>query len=175
MVAVLKGASPNVFRFADAEDLDYLAKAFDEILEPIYCGHKQRFLEMILNGNDRFCEILYEEDEKVGLLVYKNFLTDEVVPEAFEIKSLFLTSPDKNSGRGLGTKLLYQAAMRAVEMNAKKMFVSVNSTKLDSLIFFLKNSFVIRQSKQSLYLPSTYEYFLVHDNPKLLKEQLFFK
>lgn len=76
-----------------------------------------------------------------GVLVYKTDLTDEYVPSALEIKTLFVIEAEKNRGRGLGNKLLERALDYATQKQAKKITVTISSEKPESLRFFLKNGF----------------------------------
>jgi hypothetical protein len=64
-------------------------KYFNEVIKPLY-GDQIYALKQIGKSIDRKCELFYENDEEVGMLVYKTLLTNEYaemgIEKALEIK-----------------------------------------------------------------------------------------
>ncbi len=136
-------------------------------------GNQKEALKKISKNNDRTCELLVgETGEDYGVIVYKNELTSEYTslsfPEAFEIKTLFVVNPYKNSGQGIATHLLNHLSRRAYALKAKSLFVTVSSKSPEALAFFLYHGFRVRTIKPNLYLEGQNEYFLFHTNLKNL-------
>lgn len=155
---------------ATPDGVSYIRKALQEILEPIY-GDQGTALKKVLCGQDRNCKILFENGFKAGILIYKTHTTNEFsTPNAFEIKSLFLTD-QKYSNRGLASQLLASAALQATKLDASSLYVRVNSSCPDSLIFFLKKGFII---SQTALLGRSFEYTLFHSNPGALIQSLHY-
>jgi predicted GNAT family acetyltransferase len=91
------------------EHMDYVAQVFKQQIVPLY-GDQSRALEKIRESRDRRCQLLYEGQIPVGILVYKKTPNDEFrrynIKNSLEVKSLFVIDPEKNSGRGIGSRLV---------------------------------------------------------------------
>ena len=81
---------------------------FNQIIAPLY-GDQANALAKIGEAKDRKCQLLMENGEIRGVLVYKLQLNDEFAQigggQAIEIKTLFVVDSENNRGRGFGTKL----------------------------------------------------------------------
>jgi ASC-1-like (ASCH) protein/GNAT superfamily N-acetyltransferase len=145
------------------ETFSCVEKAFKERIEPLY-GDQTNALKKIGEGVDRVCRVLFENEQPVGILVSKRDLSDEHIKvglrASFEIKTLMLIDPEKNSGRDLGTKLVEKAEEIAKSINADGMVVTVSENRKDSLEFFKKKGFVVKQAFPEKYIPKVTEYLL---------------
>ncbi|MEM1312589.1 MAG: GNAT family N-acetyltransferase [Patescibacteria group bacterium] len=127
----------------DRTHYSFIGKVLDKYIKPIY-GNQEKQLRKIKKGEDRTCKILLA-DKEVGLLIYKTELSEEYsnysIYGALEIKTLIVVDPDKNSGRGYGSRLLQEAFDYAKSLNAESVVVTVSSRKPESLEFFQKKGF----------------------------------
>lgn len=146
---------------------------FNNEISPLY-GDQKKALDKIAKGTDRSCEILTStsSDDELGIIVYKDSLSNEFsslgFSKSFEIKTLFVINPQKNSGKRIATKLLRHIAKNAVDQKACSVFVTVSSAKPESLAFFLNYGFRIEKISKNHYIEGLDEYFLFHSAPQKL-------
>ncbi len=122
----------------------YLVKnIFSTLLQKIY-GNQEKALHKIVNGLDRTCEIMFVEETPIGILVYKNKLQEEYgLKDAFELKTLLLFNPKKNSDKGFGSMLISRTEEIAKQKNAKVIYCTCSEKNKDSLRFIQKKGFKI--------------------------------
>jgi hypothetical protein len=150
---------------------------FTKYITPLY-GPQKRALEKIALENDRACELLQDDHTKedLGILVYKTNLTNEFSPlgatNTLEIKTLFLIDPQNFSGKGIASTLLHRIADKALKKKASSIWVSVSSGKPETIAFFLSRGFQIKKVQQDLYVSGLDEFFLSHNDPLHLKNEL---
>lgn len=139
-------------------------KVFHSILDPLY-GDQTKSLKKIADEKDRICELLYENGQPQGILVYKTDLVQEYallgIQDAFEIKTLFVIEAAKNSGKGIGSTLLERILAAARNTSAKNVVVTVSESKPESLQFFLKKGFTVIHTSHGKYTPGVDEYLLL--------------
>ena len=130
---------------------------------------------------DRTSEVLFssENQNELGIIVYKKALSNEFsgigFSNTFEIKTLFVIDPLKNSGKKNASKLLKHIAKKAVDQDAKSIFVTVSSAKPETLAFFLAHGFRIAEKRKSLYVEGLDEYFLFNPSPQKLLNTITFE
>jgi len=154
------------FRMApeSKERMDVVTKVFQENIVPLY-GDQTAALTKIQEAKDRHCELLFEGETPVGVLVYKKDPNDECVKfegreQSLEIKTLFVIQSQENSGRGLGSQLLQRVVQKAENVRAKAIHVTVSENKPESLAFFQKKSFSVIQTVEGLYQEGVKEFVL---------------
>lgn len=151
-----------------------LTAIFKEILEPLY-GSQDKALSQIWEGKDRTGYLLYEGEVPVGVIVFKTILSDEFqkvgVEKSIEIKSLFLVDAKKTSGRGVGTILLNKivSVVKGLGLGQRFFHVTVSETKEDSLNFFLRKGFEVKDIWEGKYQKNTKEYLLAIPSEKIEK------
>ncbi|MCC5832536.1 MAG: hypothetical protein JJU12_05790 [Chlamydiales bacterium] len=160
-----------MYNFLDAKDQDVFNRVrnyFKEKIEILY-GNQDSALIKIAQGSDRKCLLLSYSGEDVGLLAYKKELNHEYgLRQAFEIKTLFVINPEKNSGRKIATHLLFKASVEALKKHAKYIFVTASSQRPEVIQFFLKRGFKIKKSLLHYHDNDSTEFLLVHNSPALL-------
>lgn len=164
-------------QFIDIQDyppiFEHVRTFFNRDIDPLY-GDQLKALNKIFKGVDRTCEVLVSTDDKeeLGIIVHKNALTNEFVDlgfnQAFEIKTLVVINPEKNSGKRIASHLLHRIGKKAIDLKAKSVCVTVSSAKPESLAFFLKYGFTIAQLSRNHYVEGLDEFFLFHPSPEKL-------
>ncbi len=135
-----------------------------EVLGPLY-GPQEDALNKIALGKDRTCFLLYETDP-VGVIAFKTVLSDEFaeykIHQSIEIKSLFVTDPEKNSRRGFGPMLLQKVIdeVKKLPLKPESFHVTVSASRADSLNFFMGRGFRIKHQWMGKYKPNMFEYLL---------------
>lgn len=157
------------FRTINTHDrLEVVRRIFRQKLEPIY-GSQEAALQKIEEGKDRDTVLLYEGEMPVGLLVYKNGLSNEFADKkiinSLEIKTLMVIDAEKNSGRGYGSDLLKRALHAASKLGAANIHVTVSATKQESLEFFRKKKFEIIATFPNKYKAGVEEHLLCYQMP----------
>jgi len=136
---------------------------FNTVIAPIY-GNQANALDKIAQKKDRICELLFKEKIPVGLLVYKNILSNEHsqygINQSIEVKTLMVIDSNNNSGKGLGTDLINRVQSVAETLKAQYIHVTVSETKEDALAFFQKKNFKTQYAFDSLYKKGVTEYLL---------------
>ena len=118
---------------------------FNERIQVLY-GDQTDALQKIAEGIDRTCLVLIKERHPLGLLSYKNNLTDEFaqhdVKKSLEIKTLALFDPDDPNikGQGWGKKLVEKCFALAREKNALGCHLTVSESS-GVLGFYIKQGF----------------------------------
>jgi len=147
------------------EKMPLLQEIFERILTPLY-GSQEEPLKKISLAQDRRCYLLHEQENPVGVVAFKTFLSNEFAPygikNSIEIKSLFLIDPERNSGRGLG-KVLFQKVIDDVNglyLQYESFHVTVSETKQDSLVFFRRLGFRVMHAREDRYKKNVIEYLL---------------
>ncbi len=130
-----------------------IVSAFKKYIEPVYGSQKSAILK-IKKGVDRQCEIMFSYSNPIGVLVYKNCLQAEYgLKEALELKSLFLLNADKNSGKGFGSILFERMDEIAQQMQARAIYCTASSKKMESVQCALKCGYkiksILREDKRS--------------------------
>lgn len=152
----------------DLEKLDLLTEIFHRILTPLY-GPQDEAIKKIVEGKDRSCFLLCENEEAVGVLVLKTAISDEFeelgVKASIEVKSLFVDHAAQNSGKGLGSALVDKLKQEVSKLNIgqkgiKGIHVTVSETEQKSLQFFQKKGFRIVHEWQGRYIKGVAEYLL---------------
>lgn len=136
---------------------------FKAIIEPLY-GSQEPALSKIQADKDRKCRLLYDNETAVGVVVYKTKTSNEYgnhgIWNSLEIKTLCLTKPKEQSGRGYGSELLKKVDEAAREMCATSIHVTVNEQAQTSLNFFQKKGFKIVHTFESPHLKNKKEFIL---------------
>lgn len=161
---VVKGGSPY---------MKDVRQIFESILVPLY-GSQEKAIQQIADSTDRACHLLFENEQPVGIIVYKTVLSDEFkddgVAKSIEIKSLFVVNSKNNSGRGIGSLLMNKVIQEARKLNLghQSIHVTVSETKKESLMFFLNKDFRIVKLWNGRYFPGVKEYLLSRpENPEV--------
>ena len=148
---------------------------FEKMIQPYY-GNQSKALKKIGKSNGRNCEVLFREGKEIGLLVYKTKLNNEFtaldIEDSFEIKTLFVINPEKNSGKGVASTLLFRVTEEALKMKAKSIIVTVSTGKHDAMKFFQDKGFEIFKIFKNKYVKGYDEYLFVHPNPLFLLQTL---
>lgn len=164
----LPAVSPTALNFSvvdrDCRDFSLVVDTFKKLIAPIY-GEQQKALGKIGGGSDRLCEMLYDNKEAKGLIVYKKELNER---KALELKTLVVLNPEKDSGKGYGSVLISRIVEIAHSRFAQAIEVTVSSKKPEALVFFQKKQFVIHSSVRDFYQKGDTETFLYRD----LKDKL---
>lgn len=146
-----------------------LTEVFERTLQPLY-GSQGAALSKIASGKDRTCYLLFDNDEAVGVLVYKNAPSNEFqkfgIVNSLEVKSLFLIDPEKHSGRGLGSVLLDKVITAAKALQMQSIHVTVSEKAQGSHEFFSKKQFQVIKTFDSLYQKGVKEYLFQLILPK---------
>jgi len=164
----------------DPTDIEAISSMRD-VLVPIYgIEGVDPLIRKIKEGKDRKCEIYLQNGVLRGLIVYKNFLSNEYqeygVKNGFEEKTtLPLPHPDKSKARFsdkrlVMLRLLHHAADNAVLMKAESFFGTVSGEKIGSLRLLLDLGFEIAHIFKEKFKKNVDEYLIVHKNPKSLYE-----
>ena len=148
------------------KNLDLLYKIagyFDKMIKPYY-GNQSKSLQKIFAAKDRECKILCNDQEDVGLVIYKTSLINEYthlnISDAIEIKTLFVINPELNSGKGYASLLLSVVINYAKSKKAKFIFVTVSEGKKEAFQFFMKKGFQIKELFTRHYVEGYDEYLL---------------
>lgn len=94
---------------------------FNHDIAPLY-GDQKKALKKIFDGKDRTCEVLTSADdqEELGIIVHKDALTDEFselgFDHAFEIKTLVVINPERNSGKRVASHLLHRIGKKRLTL-----------------------------------------------------------
>lgn len=150
---------------ADLSRLGVLTDIFNRILTPLY-GSQDKAIAQIKDSKDRAAFLLYENSHPMGVLVFKTELSQEYkdlgVSNSIEIKSLFIDHSVENSGRGLGSALIDKlfSEVKKLNLNASGVHVTVSEKKQESLTFFKKKGFEIKDGWKDRYEAGTVEYLL---------------
>ncbi|CCB87872.1 transposase [Simkania negevensis] len=158
----------------------HIEEYFTQDIAPLY-GDQTQALEKIAKAKDRTSEILISPEfhEELGVIVYKNELTNEFLDlgfnNSFELKTLFVINSPKNSGKRIASRLLRRIAQKAVELEALSIFVTVSSAKPESLAFFLNHGFRIAEVRADAYIQQLDEYYLFNPNPQKLLSTITFE
>jgi WD40 repeat protein len=161
-------SSGKVFKPVSGKTPDLMSimkDIFDRILKPLY-GSQDDPLKKISLAQDRVSYLLYEDGVPVGVLVFKNVLSDEFekqgIRRSIEIKSLFVVDAEKNSGRGLADALLAKCLEEGAVLGLghEGFHVTVSETKADSFLFFSKRKFSVRESWKGKYTQGKTEFLL---------------
>jgi hypothetical protein len=155
----------------DKRAFQFLEKYFLEYIQPVY-GNQSQILQKIKNGKDRTCEFLIFCGRPVGVLIYKNQLSEEFsklgIEGGFELKTVFLLErKTKTSGLFLKS-LLGRAAQLALQREGKCIFGTVSSKKLEVLKVMCKLGFSIVETFEGKYIENVDEYLICHKNPSYL-------
>jgi len=139
----------------DCREFTIVRSVFSRVIEPLY-GEQQEALKKIGRGVDRLCEMLFDGERAVGLIVYKK----ELQASRFELKTLCLINPSLDSKKGYGTKLMYRVMELAYSRQATEVLVTVSSGAQDSLHFFQKKGFLSEKEEHGKYQHGLTEYTL---------------
>lgn len=171
-------------QFLDIQDFppifEHVRMFFNQDIAPLY-GDQTEALNKIFEGKDRTCEVLIspEDKEELGIIVHKDALTSEFsdlgFEQAFEIKTLVVVNPEKNSGKRVASYLLHRIGKKAVDLGADGVCVTVSSAKPESLAFFLKYGFVVKTLSRNHYVKGLDEFFLFHPAPEKLLNSVIFE
>ncbi len=163
------------FQFIDVHDyppiFEHVRTFFEKTITPLY-GDQAHALDQIYAGEDRTCEVLVVDQEEVGVIIYKDKITDEYsdlgFTKIFEIKTIVVINPEKNSGKRIASHLLYRIAKMAIAEKASGVFVTVSSEKPESLAFALNYGFKVEKLSKNHYVDGLDEFFLFHPSPERL-------
>ena len=155
----------------DTPEFHHVVSYFKSKIASLY-GDQSKALKKIATHKDRNCELLKSQDEEIGIIVYKNALTQEFKPlkydNVFEIKTLVVINPIQNAGKKIAMRLIHRISQLAVKKKATSIFVTVSSAKPESLAFFLGRGFHIEKVIKDAYLKGLDEYYLFHPSPEKL-------
>lgn len=152
----------------DKKYFQLLENYFRENIQPVY-GDQSQILEKIKTGKDRTCEFLTFCERPVGVLIYKNQLSEEFsnfgIKDGLELKTVFLLErKTKTSGLFL-CSLLSRAAQMVLQKEGECIFGTVSSKKLEVLKVMCKLGFNIVETFKGKYIEDVDEYLICHRNP----------
>ena len=147
----------NLISFLKLEEnsiyIPIVEEYFIDRISPLY-GPQESAITKIKQHKDRTCEVMLVGHNPVGFLVYKNNLQNELdIISGFELKTLALFSPEKNSRKGFGSLLYKRVDDLAKEKHAKCVFCTVNIEEESSYKCLLKNGFHLeKQLDKNIFL-----------------------
>lgn len=148
-----------------------LEEYFKENIQPLY-GDQRAFLDKIKEGKDRTCEFLFCNNKPVGVLIYKNQLSDEFaesgILQGLELKTVFLLEKRKKTAGLFLYYLLSHAANLTLDKQGICMFGTVSSQKPDVLKVMCKMGFKIIEMFKDKYIKGVDEYLICHDQLQAL-------
>lgn len=167
--------SNNQMYFSLIDPLDkghqkFLKDCFEKYIVPLY-GNQEIFLRKILAAKDRQGEILFVNEEPLGLLVYKTIPSDEFaclgLPESIELKTLLIARHIKKIS-GYAISMLFNRSAQVAQEHLAKCIVGTISSKNPKMLkialklgFEIKNTFQNQSSKEP-------EYLIGHSSPVIL-------
>ncbi|MEE2770040.1 MAG: GNAT family N-acetyltransferase [Pseudomonadota bacterium] len=119
-------------------------------------GSQEKAIDLIGKSEDRVCEVMLDDGEPVGILVYKRIIKNK----SLVLKTLTLKSPKQDSGKGYGKRLLDQTMLAAYSRGAEKISVSVSDEVPEALAFFKKQGFSEVRSIKDKYNKGSTEIYL---------------
>lgn len=140
---------------------------FNEVLEPLY-GSQDKAVKQIEESSDRRCFLLYQDADPVAVLQFKAVATSEFqefgAAESIEIKSLFVYNPQRNSGKGLASRLLekLKEELPRLGIDFNGIHVTVSERVAESLLFFKKKGFGVVHTWDGRYIPGVKEHLLFY-------------
>jgi len=147
--------SPKFVHIQRGSKYFYLVRNFfSGFIQHLY-GNQDMALKKILDSSDRVCEIMFLHGNPVGILVYKKSLQEEHgLKQTFEVKTVGLLNPEKNSGKGMGKMLIARCQRIANTKNAKTIFLTCHEESEQPIQFFKSQGFQIKEklSKLKQYL-----------------------
>ncbi len=157
-------ASPSFRRVKkDTAEMEIVRSVFQTMIAPIY-GTVTESLKKIEKSEDRSCELMYVNETPVALTIYKNERSRDYahlgIQECFELKTLLLLDPTKDSGRGHGSTILKRVELIAAQ-EYDTIAVTVATGKKDALHFFRKHGFNPVCCYQNEKYPLAHEWLLV--------------
>lgn len=153
----------------DTKEFQLLNEYCHKNILPIYGDQAKIFLERVKAGKDRTCEFLVCCGRLVGLLIYKNQLSNEFnnfgIQNGFELKTTFLIE-QKVKTSGLFLRLLMgRAAQMALQKNSSCIFGTVSAKKPEVLKVMHKLGFTIIHTFKNKYIENVDEYLICHKSP----------
>lgn len=146
------------------EYFNHIKNEFSKIILPLY-GCQNKALEKIIKQEDRIAKLLLNNQTPVGILIVKTIVNNEFsyvgAFNSIEIKTLFVISPTENGGKGFGGMLLKEALDHAIKEYADNLVVTVSEQKVESLAFFVKNGFEIKDTMPDKYIKGVNEFLLI--------------
>ena len=162
------------FRIVDDQCKHFpnVVSTFNERIRPIY-GSQESALEKVGKGQDRVCEMLFDNGAPKAFIVYKKAVNTQDVPskKTLELKTLIVMNPEVDSGKGYGSILAARVEQVAKDRLADGVFVTVSSEKQDALSFFKKKGFTTQKACPDLYKPGSTEEFLFLNLPQRIAKR----
>lgn len=135
-------------------DLPVLLNIVTNILEPLY-GNQDKTIDGWIYGKHHKKAFVYLVDGEIaGLLSLK------VIDNSDYLKISTLLVLEKYQNRGIGTEMLDFAESFARTNNFSLIKVTVSDEKPESLVFFQKHGFVIKEKILGKYKPNICENIL---------------
>jgi hypothetical protein len=171
------------FKILSPQDSEFEVsmKALRNVLDPIYGENViSQLVHKLVHNNDRVCEIYYENSIPKGLIIFKNFLSNEYadwgVKNGYEQKTTLPMIPEDRTTRlamrkKIMERLLHRAANNALQMNAECFFGTVNEVKGGTLKLLFRLGFELVHTFKDKFHPGVDEYLIVHKNINKLYEE----
>jgi len=147
--------------YSNNAQMKTLYSLFQTTIAPLY-GDQEEALKKISDAKDRLAYLLVNEEKVLGVLVYKNTVTQEFallgVDDAIELKTLFVVDAKTNSGIRLGTQLFNKCLEYAKSVKAGYIVVTVSEEKPESIKFFERKGFKKIDAMPNKYKVGVTEY-----------------
>lgn len=117
----------------------------EKIIVPLYGDQTETYSE-IFERNCKSAYLLFNfKNEPLGALIFRNGLSQRFefldITNAVELKTLFVVDSAKNSGKGIGSKLLDKCLEYAYQLKAESIVVTISKNKDDAIHFFEHKGF----------------------------------
>ncbi|MFM2428385.1 MAG: hypothetical protein RL012_269 [Bacteroidota bacterium] len=144
-----------------------IEEAFDSKISALY-DHRCSTLQKLQKLDDRYCEIMFVENQPSGFMIYKKTLQQEFgLKNAFELKTLFVLNPEENTRRGLGSLLFHRADALARAQQALYTYSTVVKDNTAMINCAIKNNFSIERYGSTL-TEAQRKYYPLEDNEILI-------
>jgi ribosomal protein S18 acetylase RimI-like enzyme len=147
------------------EEIKYLCDEFEKVIKPLY-GDQSNAINKILASADRTNKLLKVNGKFIGILVFKSNTLNEFkglgYDNVLEIKTLFLSNSDTNSGKGYASLLLREVQNEALKLKATYIVVTVSENRNDSLEFFKRKGFQKVSVMNDKYIEGVNELLLIY-------------
>ena len=138
----------------DSREFNVVKDLFQKVIAPLY-GDQTQALEKISRSDDRNCEILFDDQKPVGIIVYKSSLQEGNL----ECKTLCLIDSGAQSKKGYGSVLLNRLIDKAIRTDAGNIALSVSASN-PAIAFFQHKGFVTAKEEKDKYVVGDVEIFM---------------
>ncbi len=163
----------------DSQDYSLVKQQLLKALSPLY-GDQSSAIQKVEERNDRICELYYVNEIVRGLIIFRNYLSNEYAEygifNGFEEKTTLpiISESEINRRRSLRfsimQKLLHRAAEHAIGMNAQSFFGTVSGEKNGTLRLLFRLGFEEVAKFPDKFKIGVTEHLVVHKNITKLYE-----